>query len=81
MKVLLALKLFGSMWGNTVKYYFETSRNLFIHVLGNKSFLQYFYIERGLNCTYNHEKLPHYLNSIKRCFLKILKYSFFRRLP
>ncbi len=27
------------------------------------------------------KKLRHYLNSIKRCFLKIFQYLFFRRLP
>ncbi len=67
MKILLALKIFGSVLGNTVKYFFEILKNFFIHVLGNKNFFQYFFfIEKGLNYTYNHEKkLRHYLNSIK----------------
>jgi hypothetical protein len=42
MKIFLALKFFGSVLGNTVKYFFETLKNIFIHVLDNKKFFQYF---------------------------------------
>jgi hypothetical protein len=45
MKIFLALKFFGSVWGNLVKYFFETFKNLFIHALGNKNFFQYFFLK------------------------------------
>jgi hypothetical protein len=46
MKIFLALKFFGSVLGNTVKYFFETLKNFFIHVLGNKIFSDIFYRKR-----------------------------------
>ncbi len=57
MKIFLALKFFGSVLGNTVKYFFEILKNIFF-VLGNKNFFSIFFLlERGFNCMYNHEKI------------------------
>jgi hypothetical protein len=36
--IIFKKKIFGSVLGNTVKYFFETLKNFFIHVLGNKNF-------------------------------------------
>jgi hypothetical protein len=62
MKILLALKFFDLVWGNTVKYFFETLKNLFIHVSGNKTFFQYFLLKEVYIARIIMKKLHHYLN-------------------